>query len=472
MTPSPPSLRYAWFVVFLLTLANVSSFIDRQILSLLVKPLKHDLHLSDTQVSLLLGLSFAVFYTIFGMVIGRLADRYSRRNLIIGGIAIWSLMTALCGGVRTYSQFFLARMGVGVGEATLSPSAYSIIADYFPKKRLALAMSVFTMGIFLGSGLALVVGAGLIARMPTEGLVHVPVFGDVFPWQVVFFYVGLPGLAVALLLLTVKEPPRRSLLQTHGAAANLSLAESLRLIFAHRKAYLLVCFGIACTAMVSYGLTAWVPTYFVRTFGWSVPRAGVSYGLVLVGSSIAGVLFGGWYADHLTKNGVADGRLRIGLLTSAGCLLSAFIPLIPNAQVALLALVLPSFLLAMPMGAATAAIQELMPNQVRALASSIFLFILNIVGLGLGPLLVALFTDYLFHDEGAIRYSLTLLLVVGGVLGTICFLAAMRPYRTALAANDAKTAATVPVLAGAPPHPLAASPPGEGELVGTSSTSS
>lgn len=195
-----PSLRYAWYVVFLLTLANVSSFIDRQILSLLVKPIKHDLHLSDTQMSLLLGLSFAIFYTIFGMLIGRMADRYSRRNIIIGGIAVWSLMTALCGGIRTYSQFFLARMGVGVGEATLSPSAYSIIADYFPKKRLATAMSVFTMGIFLGSGLALVVG---------------------------------------------------------------------------------------------YGLTAWVPTYFARTFGWAIPKAGFQYGLVLVSSSIAGVLFGG-----------------------------------------------------------------------------------------------------------------------------------------------------------------------------------
>jgi MFS family permease len=446
MSPQP-SPRYAWFVVLLLTLANVSSFIDRQILSLLVKPIKHDLHLSDTQVSLLLGLSFAVFYTIFGMFIGRLADRYSRRNLIVGGIVVWSVMTALCGGVRTYAQFFFARMGVGVGEATLSPSAYSIIADYFPKKRLALAMSVFTMGIFLGSGLALVVGAGLIARMPTEGLRHVPLFGDVFPWQVVFFYVGLPGLVVALLMLAVREPARRGLLQAHGTAAHPSLAESLRLVFAHRRAYLFICFGIACTAMVSYGLTAWMPTYFVRTFGWSIPRAGVSFGLVLVGSSIAGVLFGGWYADYLTKKGVANGRLRIGLITSVGCILSVFIPLLPNPQVVLLALVFPSFLLAMPMGAATAAIQEIMPNQVRALASSIFLFILNLVGLGLGPLLVALFTDYLFHDEGAIRYSLTLLLVVGGLLGTGFFLAAMQPYRTALAANQASILAAEPALA-------------------------
>ncbi len=440
-----PSLRYAWYVVVLLTLANVSSFIDRQILSLLVKPIKHDLHLSDTQMSLLLGLSFAIFYTVFGMMIGRMADRYSRRNIIIGGIAVWSLMTAVCGGIRTYSQFFLARMGVGVGEATLSPSAYSIIADYFPKNRMATAMSVFTMGIFLGSGLALVVGAGMIANMPTEGLIDVPIFGAVFPWQIIFFYVGLPGLVVALLLTTVKEPARQNLLQTNGVVASLSLPESLRIIFTHRKAYLFICFGIAFSAMVNYGSTAWVPTYFVRTFGWTIPQAGFRYGLVLVLSSITGVLAGGWYADYLNKKGVSDGRLRIGLITCAGCLLSAVVPLIPDPQLALFAFIVPSFLVAMPMGAATAAIQEIMPNQVRALASSIFLFILNMIGLGLGPTLVALFTDFLFHDELAIRYSLMLLFLIGGGLGTVCFLAAMKPYRTALESISAKL---VPTAAG------------------------
>lgn len=427
-----PSLRYAWYVVFLLTLANISSFIDRQILSLLIKPIKHDLHLSDTQMSLLLGLSFALFYTLFGILIGRLADRYSRRNIIMGGITVWSLMTALCGGIRTYPQFFLARMGVGVGEATLSPSAYSIIADYFPKNRLATATSVFTMGIFLGSGLALVVGAGLIAKMPLEGLIDVPVFGVVFPWQIIFFYVGLPGLVITLLLTTVKEPVRQNVLKTNGVAAKLSLGESVAIIFTHRKAYLSICFGMAFSAMVNYGSTAWVPTFFVRTFGWTIPQAGFRYGLVLVLSSIAGVLFGGWYADYLNKKGVGDGRLRIGLIACGGCLVSAVIPLIANPQVALVAFFFPAFLVAMPMGAATAAIQEIMPNQVRALALSIFLFILNMIGLGLGPTLVSLFTDFVFHDELAIRYSLVLLFLVGGAIGTVCFLVAMKPYRMAL----------------------------------------
>lgn len=430
------SKRYAWYVIFLLTLANISSFIDRQILSLLVKPIKHDLHLSDTQMSLLMGLSFAVFYTLFGMFIGRMADRYSRRNIIIGGITVWSLMTTVCGGIQTYSQFFLARMGVGVGESTLSPSAFSMIADLFPKKRLATALSVFSMGIFLGSGLATLIGSGIVAKLPTEGFVSVPVFGQVFPWQVLFLYIGVPGLVIALLLLTIREPQRTNTLQRDGQVATLSFSESLSIIFRYRKAYLLICFATACQALINYGCNAWVPTFIARTYGWEVPRAGAFYGLVVIVSSIAGVLFGGWYADKLTKEGKTDGRLRVSVLGISLAFLSFFIPLLPRAEWALLAMAIPIFGLASPFGAATAALQEIMPNQVRALASSIFLFILNLIGIGLGPTLVALFTDFVFHDELMIRYSLVLLYLVGGGIGLLLSYLALKPYRLAIADRD------------------------------------
>ena len=204
---------YAWYVVGLLTLANISSFLDRQILSLLIVPIKRDLHLSDTKVSLLMGLSFALFYTLFGVIISRLADSSNRRNVIMGGIAIWSLFTALCAGVRNFNQFFLARMGVGVGEATLSPSAYSLISDYFSKRKLGMALSIFSAGIFLGSGLALTIGAGLVASLPPEGTVNVPLFGEIYHWQKLFLWIGVPGLAISLLMLTVKEPFRKGILR-------------------------------------------------------------------------------------------------------------------------------------------------------------------------------------------------------------------------------------------------------------------
>jgi MFS family permease len=428
--------RKAWYVVFILTLANISSFLDRQVLSLLVKPIKRDMHLTDTEMSLLMGLSFAIFYTLFGVLIGRLADRNSRRNIIIGGITIWSAMTTFCAGVGTYGQFFLARMGVGVGESTLSPSAYSMISDLFPKRRLATALSVFSLGIFLGSGLAMLIGSGIVAKLPTEGMLNVPIFGEIYPWQMIFLYVGIPGLVVGLLLLTIKEPARTGTLQIEGETVKLTLSESLRIIFKHKKAYLLICFATASGALVNYGCNAWVPTFVARTYGWEIPKAGAFYGLVLVIASVLGVLFGGWYADRLTKKGYLDGRLRINILCASLCILSCFIPLLPRAEWALLAIFIPAFSLSAPFGAATAAIQEIMPNQVRALASSIFLFILNIIGIGLGPTSVALFTDKIFHDENSIRYSLVCLFLIGGAVNLICTLFALKPYRIAIAEKE------------------------------------
>ncbi len=429
---SKSSNRYAWYIIFVLTLANVSSFIDRQILSLLVKPIKRDLHLTDTEMSLLMGLSFAIFYTLFGMMIGRLADRKSRRNIIIVGISIWSVMTTLCAGIVNYTQFFLVRMGVGVGESTLSPSAFSLIADIFPKNRLATAMSIFSMGVFLGSGLATLIGSGIVAKLPTEGMVNVPVFGDIYPWQMIFLYIGIPGLLIALLLFTITEPSRKNALQVDGQAVKLSFSESFKIIFKYKKAYLLICFSTACQALINYGCNAWVPTFISRTYGWEVPRAGAFFGLVVVISSILGVIFGGWYADKLTKEGKTDGRLRVGVLGGFLALISFYIPLLPKAEWALIAISVPVFGLAAPFGAATAAIQEIMPNQVRALASSVFLFILNIVGIGLGPFLVAFFTDFIFKDESMIRYSLVLLYLIGGGFGLLFSYLALKPYRMAI----------------------------------------
>ncbi|TAH02153.1 MAG: MFS transporter [Sphingobacteriales bacterium] len=428
-TNAQPSLKYAWYVVGLLTLANISSFLDRQILALLVAPIKRDMHLSDTKVSLLMGLSFAMFYTIFGILIGRFADRTNRRNIIITGITLWSLLTSLCAGVKNYTQFFLARMGVGVGEATLSPSAYSIITDYFPKRKLGIALSVFTMGIFLGSGLALAIGAGLVSKLPTEGMLQVPLLGSIYHWQKLFLIIGLPGLFISILMFTVKEPARKDLLQNEGAATKPGMLESLKIVFKYPKTYLSICLGTSFTAFVSYGCTAWVPTYFNRTFGWPVPKAGLYFGLVLLAASISGVLWGGWYADKLKSKNILNGRVRVGLIATIVILLSCFIPLINNPAIVMALFFIPLFFVSSPMGASTTAIQELMPNQVRALSSSIFLFVLNMIGLGLGPLLVAFFTDNIFHNEKAIRFSLSALFLIGGGLGTLFYFIGYKGYK-------------------------------------------
>jgi len=204
-----PSNAYAWYVVAVLTLTYTVSFIDRQIMSLMIEPIRRDLNITDTQVSLLIGLAFAVFYTLLGIPIARLADRRSRRTIIAVGIATWCFMTAFCGLARSYAQLFLARVGVGVGEAALSPSALSIISDYFPKRTRGRAIAVYNTGISLGTGLAMIVGGALVAHVMVSPPVRLPFVGELYAWQTVFMLVGLPGLFLALLMFTVREPRRR-----------------------------------------------------------------------------------------------------------------------------------------------------------------------------------------------------------------------------------------------------------------------
>ncbi len=431
------SLVYAWFVVIVLMLANISSFIDRQILALLVGPIKRDLKLSDIEMSLLMGLSFAIFYTLFGVFIGHFADKYNRRNIIVGGITVWSLLTALCGGVKNYGQFFLARMGVGVGESTLAPSAYSMITDYFPKSKLARALSTYSMGIFIGSGVAILIGASIIGKLPTSGTVNVPILGNIFPWQLMFIYIGLPGLIIALLLLlVVKEPARKDTLNAKGIVDKPTLGEALAIIWDKRTVFLALSIGTAFTAFVSYGSSAWIPTYFNRTFGWQMKEIGLKFGLIVTIFSVLGVLAGGWLADRYAKRGIFDGNLRVGLISGVGILLSAGNLLLSDPNMILLSLSVPAFFIAFPFGAATAAVQEIMPNRVRALASSIYLFFVNIIGLGGGPFIVAFFTDSVFHNEKMIKYSLIWLYIIGGTAVIGFFLLALKNYRTALALKN------------------------------------
>src|SRR5438552_4758611 len=192
---SRASLRYAWYIVGVLTFVYVFSFVDRQIFSLLVRPLRHDLHISDTQVSYLIGLGFVMFFALFGIPIGRLTDIYSRRLIIAIGLVTWSLFTSACGLAHTFPQMLLLRMGVGAGEAALSPAAYSLITDYFPRNRLATAISVYSMGIYIGGGLSFLVGGLVVHYAAAQATWSLPLVGLVRSWQLIFFIVGLPGIA-------------------------------------------------------------------------------------------------------------------------------------------------------------------------------------------------------------------------------------------------------------------------------------
>jgi MFS family permease len=433
MTPLPPTpeapsknLRYAWYVVAILMLIYVSSFIDRQVLTLLVGPMKRDLHLSDTQISLLMGFSFAIFYTLLGIPAGLVADRRNRRSVIGWGIAIWSLMTATGGLARTFGQFFVSRVGVGVGEAALSPAAYSIITDYFPKNKLATAISVYGAGIYIGSGLAVLIGGLLLKLSAGQPTMVLPVVGEIFSWQLIFFLVGLPGLLLVLLLQTVREPARTGLTVGAGKA---SFGEAIRYVRQHGRAYWLTSFATGLVALVGYGCSAWIPTFFNRTYGWPIPKISVYYGLLVAVICTIGIIGLGRVADRLMQRGYADAKLRV--LVGSSLMLAVFMvifPLMPTPELALLAMIPVNIGITGAGGPAPAAIQELMPARIRAVGSAIYLLILNLIGVGLGPTSIALVTDFVFHDEQQLRYSMAIVGSVSACLAALLYWLALRSY--------------------------------------------
>lgn len=399
-----------------LTLANVSGFVDRQILSLLVEPIKRDLQITDTQVSLLAGLGFVLFYSVLGLPIGRWVDRGLRPRIVAIGIAVWSLMTAATGVARTFGQLFAARVGVGVGEATLGPAAVSIIADQFPRKQLGTAMSTYMVGTFAGSGVAYALGAYVVGRVDTPGFITLPIVGAIHPWQTVFFWVGLPGLLIALLALTIREPrAERSREATVRSSANdASFGEVMRYVRANARTVGAISFGFAASASVNYAIGFWLATFLIRTHGWSVQQAGTLQGILTFTIGPIGVMLGGRLNDAWARKGHIDAPLRVGILGALSMLLFAGLyPVVPNAMFAAALLVPVNLFAAMPWGAANAAIAEAMPARMRGQGSAVYQLVVNLVSGALGPTAVALLTDRVFGDPMALRWSLAITTVTG-----------------------------------------------------------
>lgn len=431
-----PPAGYAWYVVGVLTLAYVFSFIDRQILSLLVGPIKQDLGIGDTQISLLMGATFAVFYTLFGIPLGRLADTRSRRMLIGLGVAFWSLMTAGCGMTRKFWQLALMRIGVGVGEATLSPSAYSMIADYFRPELRSTAMSVYSMGIYVGSGLAFILG-GMVAQFAAnqDGVV-LPLLGTVRAWQLVFFVVGLPGLLVALLMLTVREPARHGPrgVQVDGAAPPAAaLAEVWEYVRANRATFICLNLGVALVTLNAYGSTSWIPEMLIRRFDLSRKDAGLLLGTLVGTAGGLGIVVGGRVADYWSRHGRPDAPVRVAWFSVGAWLpFGILFPLMPTVSSAAIVLLPALFLGSIPFGVIPAAIQQMMPNPMRAQATAIYLFVINLIGMGLGPTAVAMLTEHVFRDPKAVHLSLLGVGAVAHSAATVLLWLALRHYRGSL----------------------------------------
>jgi MFS family permease len=330
----PPSI--AWYSVGVLMIAYTLSFADRYIIALLIEPIKSDLDLSDSQIGLLSGVAFAIFYTTLGVPIGRLADQYHRGRIISLGVFLWSLMTAACGLTKGFWQLFAARVGVGVGEAALSPAAFSIIADSFPPDRLSRALSVYSVGVYLGAGLAFIIGGAVIQLVATAPDVTLPLIGAIRPWQLTFIYVGLPGLIVALWVLTLREPDRRFT----GNSSTLQAApfrEVMRFLRAGWRAYGSHFLGFSLLALIFNAIVIWSPAFFARQYGLSASDTGYALGLILVVFGGGGIVSGGWLADYLAKRGFKDATLRVGIIAAVGLMpFAILIPVMPDAAGALI----------------------------------------------------------------------------------------------------------------------------------------
>jgi MFS family permease len=425
-----PGTRAAWYAAILLMLCYALSYVDRVILGLLVPQIEADLEISDTLMGLLQGFSFALFYAVMGLPLGRIADRANRRNLISICIAIWSFFTAACAGARSYTSLFLARMGVGIGEAGLHPASYSILSDYFSKERLGAVLSVYYMGQVLGSSLALSVGGTVVQIVSRKPDVTLPILGSIASWRLTFLIVGLPGILLALLLFTLREPFRKDVLRTSLGEEKLSLSETLAEVRKRWQSVAGISVGFIFHAACLYGFTAWVPPYFLRVHGWDIGETGRALGLVVITFGCAGLYVGGYLSARLQRRGFVDAPLRVAIPCAIGILLFLVPAMLMPTAAWSLALIGPGvFCLVLPMGTVGAALTVIFPNQVRGQVSALYLFILNLGGLSLGPLLPGLFTDYVFRDQKMVGASFALTMAISGVIMLTIYLATLRPYR-------------------------------------------
>ncbi len=387
------------YVLGVLVVVYTFNFVDRQILSILLEPIKNELQLSDTQLGFLTGFAFAAFYATLGIPIARLADRTNRRNLIAVALVVWSGMTALSGIATNYWQLLLARIGVGVGEAGCSPAAHSMVADYFPAHQRATALGIYSLGIPVGILFGFLAGGWI---------------NEIFGWRLAFFVVGLPGIVLALVVwLTVREPPRGMAEQRADVAPPPGVFETFRFLMA-KKSFRHLALGGALTAFVGYSYVSWMPSFLARSYGMHTGEIGTWLGLILGIPGGIGISLGGYLADRF---GSRDTRWYLWIVSVAlllGVPFSLGIFTATSAGVALAFLALPIMLGNFYQATTFSQTQGLASLRMRAVAAAVLLFIVNIIGLGAGPQVTGILSDLLAPQYGqeSLRYALLLVSLV------------------------------------------------------------
>jgi MFS family permease len=399
--------------------------------------------MTDTEVGLLQGISFALFYCFFGILIARLADRKNRKVIISIGVVVWSLMAALCGIARTAWQLFVARMGVGVGEAALSPAAYSMITDAFPREKLGRAFGVYNMGIAIGSGIALLAGGLVVGAVSgADQMFMLPLVGELRAWQFVFVVTGAPGLVLPLLLLSVREPARRGLIKVERAATarpsqGVPLKDVLSFMYSNGHFYSLHFIALSMMAMVGYAVGAWLPTVMARTYGLATSHVGQVLGLSAITLSSLGIYVTGRVCDRLAGKGYAAAPIWVCFGSAIAITVTSSLPaFMPTATMGLVMMCIANFPFFGCVAMGPMAVNQITPNQMRAQVSAVYLFTVNLIGLGLGPALVPAISDYVLRDPMQIRWGLLTVVLGAGTTATILFWFVRPVFREKLAATS------------------------------------
>lgn len=410
-----PSRGRAVFTLAVLVLAYIVSFVDRQILSLMVGPIKKDLLLSDFEISLLQGFAFAVFFCLLGIPLGRMADRHSRRLIIAAGVFFWSLMTVLCGFANSYATLFLARMGVGVGEAALAPAGYSLLADSFRRHRLVRATSIFTLGGMIGVSVALLAGGQIIDYINSNAAMPFGLEG-MAAWQAAFVIVGIPGLFVALLVLMIREPTRKGV----GQSVPFNTRQAFAYLWARRRDYQALYVAATLMAVLSYSGLTWFPTHIIRSFGLTPGETGLLLGAIHFFGPIAGVTLGTLLTERFAARGHGDASLRTIMLTAGIAGPSYVAPLMPTIELTAAMWFVSVIFQNAYYGNALASLQIITPNQLRATNSAMLTLVVSLGGLGMGTAVIGAMSDTLFAgDPRGVGKAMAIVGVTCGLLASV-----------------------------------------------------
>jgi MFS family permease len=410
----------AWYAAGVLALCQMVSFIDRQLINLLVGPIKADFRLSDTAMSLLIGFAFAIVHILLAIPFGRWIDRGNRRMIILGCGTLWSLSSMAGGLAQNYEQLFVTRMGVGAAEAGIYPACAALVAAYFTRERLPRAMSIMLLGPFVGGGLSLLFGGLVIGAIERGGAVALPVLGTLAPWQSTLVIISAVGLLPVLLILTVREPPRE---RSVGAEARGETLAGAYAYVRNRAAFYGNFYGgMALHVIAIYAIPAWAPAVLSRRFGLTTEQIGVKLGVVTLVAGVAGMLCGPFLARLARRRGDLDASVRgarTGVMLTVP--LAMLIPAMPDATALLLLLFLLTFCYTLPLSLASSALQEVTPDRMRGFVGAIYFVALSFIGLAIAPTAVSLVTDFVLGDPKRVGTALALV-VAGGGIGSVLLL--------------------------------------------------